>query len=230
MFVPRLHVLACKAACDAYNYGELGDTFVENVRTDAQACIGLRHADRCIVVAFRGTSSWTDWTYNLDVRMVDSGTCRGRVHSGFKRQWLSVRKQIVDLLDMYEPAEYDDIVVCGHSLGSGVGSICANEIADYFPDHSVHLITFGAPRYGDNAFVEASIVKLKDVARYVNGHDPIPFIPLRFSNHGVYWHLLNGNLVRKMDSFGIIDMLRSVFCYRDHRACRYLINLVEHFE
>jgi hypothetical protein len=37
-------------------------------------------------------------------------------------------------------------------------------------------------------FVQESIMKLADVARYVCGYDPIPFIPLMFSTYGV-WHL-----------------------------------------
>lgn len=230
MFVPRLHAIACKASCDAYQHGELGDIVLEDERTDAQVCVGRRRLDKCIVVAFRGTSTWTDWTYNLDVRMVPSGSCEGRVHSGFKRQWVSVKKKVIDLLDTYDPTTYDDIVICGHSLGSGVGSIAAVEIAELFEDKRIHLITFGAPRYGDKTFVQESIMKLADVARYVNGNDPISFIPVMFSNYGVYWHLVNGNLVRKLDSFGIFNMIRSVFCYRDHRSERYLINLVEHLE
>jgi hypothetical protein len=49
----RLHGgIACKAACDAYMHGELGDTFIEDEITDAQVCIGLREA-QSLVVAFR---------------------------------------------------------------------------------------------------------------------------------------------------------------------------------
>jgi hypothetical protein len=33
-------------------------------------------------------------------------------------------------------------------------------------------------------------MKLADVARYVNGNDPISFIPV-IQNY-VYWHLVNG--------------------------------------
>lgn len=230
MFVPRLHGIACKAACDAYKHGELGDTFLEEEITDAQVCIGLREAHKSLVVAFRGTSTWTDWTYNLDVRMVNSDSCRGRVHSGFKRQWLSIRKAVIDHMDTYDEAKYDDILVTGHSLGSGIGSIAAVEIATLFESKRVHLITFGAPRYGDKTFVKESIMKLADVARYVCGYDPIPFIPVMFSSYGVYWHLHNGNLVRKLDSFGALARLKSIFCSADHRSQRYLINLVEHLE
>jgi hypothetical protein len=71
-------------------------------------------------------------------------------------------------------------------------------------------------------------MKLADVARYVNGNDPISFIPV-ISNYGVLasreW-----KFSQETGLFGIFNMIRSVFCYRDHRSERYLINLVEHLE
>jgi predicted lipase len=228
MRVPRLHALACKASYDAYAHGELGDTFIEDDRTDAQVCVGRRGADRCVVIAFRGSSSWTDWTYNIDVRMVASDSGHGRVHSGFQRQWLSIRKRVVDLVDTFDRRAFDAIVVCGHSLGSGVGSIAAAEIADLYPRKSTHLITFGAPRYGDRRFVRESILKLADVARYVHGCDPVPFIPVFFSNYGMYWHLTDGRLVRKPDRAGVLGLLWSLIRHRDHAMQRYLVRLAEH--
>jgi hypothetical protein len=69
-------------------------------------------------------------------------------------------------------------------------------------------------------------MKLADVARYVCGYDPIPFIPLMFSTYGV-WHLHNG-LSRPQDSFGALA-LKSIFCSQIIGQ-RYLINLAEHLE
>jgi predicted lipase len=129
-------------------------------------------------------------------------------------------------MDTYDVTKYDDILVTGHSLDQD-SSIAAVEIATLFETKRIHLITFGAPRYGDKMFVQESIMKLADVARYVCGYDPIPFIPLMFSTYGVYWHL-HGNLVRKLDSFWALCVKVDMPHY--HRSERYLINLAEHLE
>jgi hypothetical protein len=67
------------------------------------------------------------------------------------------------------------------------------------------------------------IMKLADVARYVCGYDPIPFIPLMFSTYGVAIST-QCNLVRKLDSFWASYKVE-IFCSADHRSERYLINL-----
>jgi hypothetical protein len=68
---------------------------------------------------------------------------------------------------------------CGHSLGGALSTLCALDLAKR--GYTVKLITWASPRVGDAQFVscvQKAVERQRlQIARFVNGHDPVPYLP-----------------------------------------------------
>lgn len=71
-----------------------------------------------------------------------------------------------------------ELMVCGHSLGGAVATLCAYELACLYLKNSVLLITFGSPRTVNTEFanVLARLPNLR-VFRVANGYDVVSRVP-----------------------------------------------------
>ena len=117
------------------------------------------------ILVFRGTrGTWRNWRTNADFRPVPwpSG---GRVHSGFRKQFMALWPSIEDLLENWRAP----LFYTGHSLGAALATLAA---AMYRPDA---LYTFGSPRVGDADFVRS----LADIPIYrmYNPRDIVTTLP-----------------------------------------------------
>lgn len=154
--------------------------------------------DNTIFVVFAGTAvrSRAQWkTHNLRIDTV-SHSLGGRVHTGFYEALHSKNGQGNDLyedvlkevarLKSEHPAAH--ILFGGHSLG---GAMCALAMADIAaahqqgtpcplqPDDIDAAYVLGAPRVGEQAFIDAFNASYKD--RFHNGifrNDPVPRAPI----------------------------------------------------
>ncbi len=157
---PRL----AKALADAGFVGE--PECFHSKRTGAQA-FGTAAPDGTIYIAFRGThvTSIKDLLTDLAAIKV-RWPGKGRVHWGFWTAYRSISGAIDRWLEQY-PAP--PLVVTGHSLGAAMATLMAvlHPRAD--------LVTFGAPRVGDRAFVDQ--LAARAVRRYVDCVDAIPRLP-----------------------------------------------------
>eukprot|EP00163_Fabomonas_tropica_P020290 TRINITY_DN3575_c0_g1_i1.p1 TRINITY_DN3575_c0_g1~~TRINITY_DN3575_c0_g1_i1.p1 ORF type:complete len:752 (-),score=252.62 TRINITY_DN3575_c0_g1_i1:9-2264(-) len=82
-----------------------------------------------------------------------NGRC-GKIHAGFKAYWRAVRTQIMADIESggYVDKGYE-VIVAGHSLGGGVGTIAALEIKErYGAKVRMGVYTWGAPAVGNKAF------------------------------------------------------------------------------
>lgn len=96
-----------------------------------------------------------------------------RVHSGFYRAYTSM---IPPLEESVHNQNDKEIYVVGHSLGAAVGLLTGVHL-NQFTDKKVHLITFGSPRVGNEAFVTSCNKFIDSNNRFVNGSDIVTDLP-----------------------------------------------------
>lgn len=151
----------------------------------------------CIVVAFRGTErDYRDILTDLDfwpdpVEAVEG--MGGRVHGGFLAALNAVRGDIRKAI--VRDGLATPVYFTGHSLGGALAVLAAAACAGSLTlmDRRFAVYTYGAPRVGDRAFVQA----MRDFAhvpvyRHTNTADIVPWVPpftLCFRHGGAHIHL-----------------------------------------
>jgi triacylglycerol lipase len=162
---------------DYRHYGEIAFDAAETFEgpADTQGFVGV--TDQALVLAFRGTEPdrWTDWCTDLSSTHklwlgcnVHTGFCTA--HDGVARQYLSLIKKM--------RSNQQAIYVTGHSLGGALATLAGKVLAtggeegDNFKPEII--ITFGAPRVGDQRFTSTYGLKL---LRFVHNEDIIPHVP-----------------------------------------------------
>lgn len=130
-----------------------------------------------IIIAFRGTSSTTDWISDMIASqkrfpyiLEDSLT-----HRGFTEMYSSARAGIMTVLSKLSPDK--TLYITGHSLGGALATLCAIDIAANTPFTSLSLYTFGSPRVGNPAFTDAFKKHVKFSYRYANIFDVVTHAP-----------------------------------------------------
>jgi triacylglycerol lipase len=160
----------------------------------------------CLVIAFRGTDDLTDWNTNLQTIQKPFGNI-GKVHSGFKEAYLSIKKDLFRYLNDYSLP----IFVTGHSLGAALATLTTLDV--YKSDYFDSCYTFGSPRTGNPDFVNSIICN--QIYRVVNNCDIVTVVPLDFPlikyKHIGKSYLLDdhSNLVNDMSEEEIIDYQKS---------------------
>mmetsp|Transcript_52554 Transcript_52554/g.132179 ORF Transcript_52554/g.132179 Transcript_52554/m.132179 type:complete len:685 (+) Transcript_52554:88-2142(+) len=146
-----------------------------------------------VVVAFRGTcglpfseglgqtvQSILNWVTNADFKLVDyPGAPGAQVHEGFFNGYQGVADQIRDSVKAIQKAfPSSKLLVVGHSLGGALATVAAADLHAAFPNSTIELFTFGAPRAGNLKFVQLVEEAVSTSFRVVNGSDPVPQVPL----------------------------------------------------
>lgn len=130
--------------------------------------------ERLSLVAFRGTASFKDWTFNLRAKPVAG--CVGQVHEGFQGALNQIGPAIVSRLKA-RPAGLP-VWITGHSLGGAMARLCAADLHFKEGITPAGLYTFGQPRVGDLEFILRFEAELGSrTFRYVNDHDIVPHVP-----------------------------------------------------
>jgi hypothetical protein len=162
-----------------YIKDKLIDTEVEYItdsKTDAQCYIWIH--DFTAYVTFRGTSSFKDILADLKISSEKYKGCI-YVHEGFYDQFLSIREDIEEYLEINQ-CNYDSICFSGHSLGGALAQIAALYFAEHFDEKNyVSCITFGSPRVGNKCFADYFCKYVKEHYRVVNSMDIVTAIPIR---------------------------------------------------
>jgi hypothetical protein len=149
-------------------------------------------ADGECVLAFRGSLHPMNWL--ADAKAIskewpppdrDGSWCpKCRVHWGFADAYEELRPQMnTELADL----KCDRVKITGHSLGGAMAPLAAAELRAHNWPEVTTVYTFGSPRVGNQAFVEA----FTDVStrsgyippqwRIVHNNDPVVYIaPRRF--------------------------------------------------
>ena len=147
---------------------------------------------RTVWLAFRGTLSNTlrewqdDFTYNQEslpasklkaaasqkLFMIKGSSNTAKAHAGFMDVYNMFRSDLLAALKTLQPTK---IIVTGHSLGGGVSTLCAVDLASIYPG-AVVSYTFAAPRAGDLQLC-ALIDQRLSLYRIVNSSDVVPTLP-----------------------------------------------------
>lgn len=151
--------------------------FLNHEKTHTQAF--ATHNDRMILISIRGTevNSLTDWLRDLDAGLTEEEGLAGKVHRGFLGAFKAVRDFVDEYLEHFFSG-HQTLMICGHSLGGAIGLLLAEWLRKQPSEPQVVLYTFGAPRAGNNTFVESAQGLVHH--RLVNHNDPIPAVPFRW--------------------------------------------------
>lgn len=159
MFITKQDLIRAAHACElAYITKK-----IMSVTTDTQVYYESGTSE--LFITFRGTQNIFDWIINLRMIKREYPYIKEhtdvRIHEGFLLSYDSVRKQIHDLIEAgLRLEDHLHLTIAGHSLGGAIAKICAFDIAesgifqtklDYA---NIRLITFGAPKVGNDTFVE----------------------------------------------------------------------------
>lgn len=87
------------------------------------------------------------------------------------------------------------VIVCGHSLGGAIALLLAEWLRTNW-SQNIQLYTFGAPRAGDRAFVQAAAALPHH--RLVNHNDPVPAVPFTWMD--AEWKLASAGTVALFSS------------------------------
>jgi len=123
---------------------------------DLSFSIYQNSSDGHVVVSFRGTNSFENWSKrNLDFHTVDDGFGNS-VHGGFKGAWDELKPvvdhELYDLLGSHTLT--NNVTFTGHSLGGAIAQLAG---ADYSANQNPRLVdtvTFAAPVVGDQGFLD----------------------------------------------------------------------------
>lgn len=151
-----------------------------------------------VYVVFRGTDSKEDMLTNMDLfRETLSPKHQVLVHSGFKKEFDSVKDRISTYLsDIPEIREYEI-----HFLGHSSGMACAMLASLYFNQYyeKIHCLGFGGPRVGNKDFAKLYASRtdlLNNTLHVINHGDPVPKVPMSF----LYQHVPCKTLILKKNT------------------------------
>jgi predicted lipase len=150
-----------------------------------QTHVNILNINNTLYICFRGTSSLRDWKINLDSRLIQQNKNDDifKVHKGFYTQYNSIKNIITSYI--VQNYTYNNIVICGHSLGGALATICAFDLYDNIYNNNITCVTFGSPRVGDKNFVRLYNKYNINTHRIVISGDPVPKWPL----NGNYIHI-----------------------------------------
>ncbi len=125
--------------------------FIEDVKSDTQCYVGVHK--RVAYVIFRGSTTSTDWTKNVDWEMRDfeNSTNGAKVHDGFYSDFNVIRERVFDQLNT-QIDDFDTILSAGHSLGGAMAVVAAIIFHRFYKNKTIHMHSFAAPRVGNQAF------------------------------------------------------------------------------
>jgi len=114
--------------------------WIDESKTDTQAFVATK--DKTIYIVFRGSSSKKDFQNDASVDKVPFIEKGEKVHIGFKTCWDAVKDEICKSLDIAlknlgQEQVIDNIVVCGHSLGAAISTLCAYEIYKIYKSNKI---------------------------------------------------------------------------------------------
>ncbi|MDQ0192824.1 hypothetical protein J2T20_001173 [Paenibacillus wynnii] len=130
-----------------------------------------------IIVAFRGTSSTTDWISDIIASQKSFKYIKEDclTHRGFTDIYSTARNGILSALTKLSTDK--TLYITGHSLGAALATLCAVDIAANTAYSSPNLFTFGSPRVGDPAFAKAFTKYVRNSYRIANPFDVVTHAP-----------------------------------------------------
>ena len=200
--------LLCRHAIYAYFDGDKLSTVLEPVSWDRHRSWDQQENQGhvcwnkdCILVAFRGTDSKEDWQQNSKALWPQRHALGGKTHRGFVAVSEQAKSIVFETLQDLGGGKRR-VLITGHSLGGAVATEFAASLhADPAPwAEDVEVVTFGAPRLGDERFESAYEQRAGGMHWwFVNSGDPVPHLPpnaMGYRHCGrLFWFNRSGRLV-----------------------------------
>jgi pimeloyl-ACP methyl ester carboxylesterase len=114
---------------------------------------------------------------------------RARVHGGWAVDYKGIRHRLISYISrLYEQNGFKSICFVGHSYGGALAAQGALDVPFILgiDPMNVSLVTFGAPRMGNGAFVRALKECVPNQVHYIYGADVIPSLPLWIMGYRQY--------------------------------------------
>jgi len=137
----------------------------------------ILQSDSHVIVAFRGTSTTTDWISDAMASQAKFKCVNhsGYSHRGFSKIYYSARETVLSAISGLSADK--SLFVTGHSLGGALATLCALDVAaNSFYDHPV-VYTFASPRVGDPTFAKEYGKRVNDSFRVHNRFDVVTHLP-----------------------------------------------------
>jgi acetyl esterase/lipase len=146
-------------------------------KTDTQGAVLADHENLTLYIVFRGTEDWKDMLIDSRCNQftvhIRGNECK--VHNGFHQAYDSVQT-IIESLPYHELKNYT-IVVCGHSLGGALATLCAAYLNAMRLDNPINVVTFGSPRCGNDKFANIFDATIVHHYRFIHDNDVVPMVP-----------------------------------------------------
>jgi hypothetical protein len=191
--------------------------WIDDKKTDTQGFVAIK--DKSIYIVWRGSSSKKDFQNDASIDKVPFIQEGEKVHIGFKSSWDAVKDETYKsfekaLSTLGGEGEVDNIVVCGHSLGAAVSTLCAYEIYSIYKSNKIICCTIGSPRVGNKVFKQNFDKSSIESLRIVHNNDVVTHSP-----YIGYYHV---NQMLRIDSEGNIKK----FMIDWERAWNYFKSMV----
>ena len=173
---------------------------------DTQFIYDIHEPSDTLVVAFRGTKTWSDIITDINIykdKFIDvcytpyylkherhKGSDLPYVHQGFYEMFNLMKYELLRVVHHFishDPTPNQQprrILLTGHSLGGALSVLASAMLyAHYHGDiHTgtltIENITFGAPKVGNTEFKRIYDTWMKDKAKhYYHSSDPVPSVP-----------------------------------------------------
>ncbi|KAK9788444.1 hypothetical protein WJX73_010754 [Symbiochloris irregularis] len=143
-----------------------------------------------IVVAFRGTASFTNALLDLKIWRTPHHAARdyrelcirgpALVHTGYYEAWMSkgLNQQVLNFLkELFQSGAVRPsarISLTGHSLGGALATLAALDIAVQIAPQSLQVYTFGCPYVGNHTFAHFYEARVRDTWHIIHNQDIVP--------------------------------------------------------
>lgn len=206
--------------------------WIDDKKSDTQAFVAMK--GKSLYVVFRGTSSKKDAQNDVSIDKVPFINKGDKVHIGFLSSWDAVKDVI--FTNILKMKGYNKIVVCGHSLGAAVATLCAYHISHVVEGVTIECCTIGSPRVGNKTFKDNYDNKKIRTLRIVNNNDVVtrsPYIGFYHVNHMLRIDR-EGNIKKFLVDWNRIwDYLKSLVTgknVKDHMTDSYMNSLKKWYD
>lgn len=125
-----------------------------------------------------------------------------KIHNMYQKNMLceNLIYDIINILNHHNANSTHDIIICGHSMGCGLGLYSSIILSLKFPNVTFNLFTIESPKLG-NAKLNKFLNKITNIKHFdlVNSHDIIFLFPFIYPN---YTHISKNNKIFKLNSDG----------------------------
>lgn len=149
----------------------------------------IRDKDNKVELCFKSSANARDLSTSLNnnlVRYDEYGWYNHKenlvkgcmVHRGYKRFWLGMRQHLLNYIEVSK-----NIYITGHSMGGAIAILAAYDLS-LNGLNVKEVVTFGAPKIGNDKFVENyNILLTNKTIQFQIVFDPITIFPVRKYTH-----------------------------------------------